>query len=136
LEHVWGIKSITFHSILLFGIFVSVSFLITGEGLLLFAGLLIFRRLSHEWANVINLIFLTSDLLLGGFFLFESLSKGLIHNNLWFQVALIALIASHSIRLGQNLLKSKNPFCFNPPLEIVNFLKLAGFLILFIFSFL
>jgi hypothetical protein len=47
---------------------------------------------------------------------------------------MMVLIATHSFRASQTLRKVKNPYCFNQPLGVINWIKMAGLLILFFFT--
>jgi hypothetical protein len=76
------IEPLNLKVILLIPIFVSVILLNSEEALALGAALLISRQISHKWANELNIIFLISDLLLGGFLLIGKLGKELNPNTL------------------------------------------------------
>lgn len=111
-----------------------VYLLVTGEALALIAGLLVFKKPSLKWASAANITLDLSDLLLGGylFSLYFGLTKS--SSGLEILLAMMALIATHSFRASQTLRKVINPYCFNQPLSIVNWIKLTGLLILFFFA--
>lgn len=110
-----------------------VHLLVAGEALALMIGLLVFKKPSLEWAGAVNITLVLSDLLLSGY-LFQHYF-GLYNNRggLDILLATMALIATHSFRTSQTLRKAKNPYCFNRPLGIVNWIKLAGLVLLFFF---
>jgi hypothetical protein len=108
-----------------------ISLLTAGEALTLIVGFLVFKNPALKWANGINITLILSDLLLGGFLVQYYLGLSTNNNELKVLLIFMALIASHSFRASQTLKMSGNPYCFNRPLETINWIKLAGLLVLF-----
>ena len=111
---------------------IAISLIIAGEALALLAGFLIFKKPTHEWANLVNIALVSSDLIMGGYLLQAYLGLIIDHNELEVLLLIMALIATHSFRTSQTLRMARNPYCFNRPLGIVNWIKLAGLLVLFV----
>lgn len=110
---------------------ITISLLTAGEALVLIVGLLVFKSPALKWANGINITLVLFDLLLGGILVqyYLGLSNNL--NELNVLLMFMVLIASHSFRASQTLRMSGNPYCFNRSLEKINWIKLAGLLVLF-----
>ena len=130
----WEIEFLILNFTLIKTISILINLLVTGEALALLIGLLVFRKPSLEWASAGNISLVLSDLLLGGY-LFQYYF-GLINNRRGLEVLVVTmvLIATHSFRASQTLRKAKDPYCFNRPLGIVNWIKLAGLALLFFFA--
>jgi hypothetical protein len=111
-----------------------VSLLIVGEALALIAGLLFFKKPSLVWASAVNIALVLSDLLLGGYLFPKYFRFTNSRSALEVLRAMMVLIATHSFRASQTLRKVKNPYCFNQPLGVINWIKMAGLLILFFFT--
>jgi hypothetical protein len=110
---------------------VVISLLTTGEALALIIGLLVFKKPALKWAKGVNILLVLSDLIFGGYLV--QIYLGLIsdRNKLETVLIIMVLIATHSFRASQTLRLVRNPYCFNRPLGIVNWIKLAGLLVLF-----
>ena len=111
---------------------IAICLIIAGEALALLAGLFIFKKPTHEWANLVNIALVSSDLIMGGYLLQDYLGLIINHNELEVLLLIMALIATHSFRTSQTLRMARNPYCFNQPLGIVNWIKLAGVSVLFV----
>jgi hypothetical protein len=113
---------------------VAICLLTLGEALALITGLLVFRKPSPKWANGVNISLVLSDFLLGGYLIQKYLGMKDDFNTLLTLLVFMLLIASHSFRSSQTLKHTRNPYCFNWSLKIVNWIQLAGFLGLFFVS--
>lgn len=130
----WVIKFLILNFVYIQSIAIFVSLVVTGEALALLAGVLIFKKPSVEWANALNILLVLFDLLLGGYLLQYYFGFTNNHDGLGILMAAMVLIATHSFRASQTLRKAKNPYCFNRALGIVNWIKLAGLMFLFLFT--
>lgn len=131
----WEIKFLILDLIYIEIIGILVSLLITGEALSLIAGLLIFKKLSPGWAGAANIALVLSDLVIGGYLLIKYYRFSEIPDVMEILWIMMALIATHSFRASQTLRMVKNPFCFNQPLKIANWVKLTGLITLYLFIF-
>ena len=111
---------------------IATCLIIAGEALALLAGLLIFKKPTYEWANHVNIALVSSDLIMGGFLLQYYLGLIVEYTELDVLLLIMAIIATHSYRASQTLRMARNPYCFNKPLGIINWIKLAGVLVLFV----
>jgi hypothetical protein len=111
-----------------------VSLLIVGEALVLIVGLVFFKKPSLVWASAVNIALVLCDFLLGGYLFPKYFGFTNSRSALEVLGAMMVLIATHSFRASQTLRKAKNPYCFNQPLGVINWIKLLGLLILFIFA--
>jgi hypothetical protein len=101
---------------------------IAGEALALLVGMHFLSGHNNLWISFKNDLFLGLDVLAGA----VVITLALCSENpvgLLFWIALGLTLMTHTYRDWEYLVQRPNPFCANPPLFVVNNLKLAGLFI-------
>ena len=100
--------------------------LIVGEAILLFIGLYLLDKTKAEWKTNFNTNTLLMDIAFGVIIVFNAFEPMTF---IW--IAVLALLITHLYREAEYFYKDKKTrFLFNPPLFILNSIKLLGLVLL------
>ena len=104
--------------------------IIAGEALALLTGTY-FLSNDKAWASK-NIVFLILDIATGLGLIYFGFVKGNIHTSALFYLFSGLALLTHGYREWQYFADVEYRFCFNPPLFIVNNVKLAGLVVILI----
>jgi hypothetical protein len=104
---------------------------IVGEALALIVGMHFLSGRDNPWISFKNDLLLILDIFSGLALVFFSLHND-VSGNLVFWIVFGLALLTHAYRDWEYLVKAANQFCLNLPMFIINNLKLAGVITLFL----
>jgi hypothetical protein len=110
---------------------ISISLLILGEAIALLLGMHLLSGRGNPWISFKNDLLLGLDIAAGaGLLYLAAVNHGTSQSNFGLMVLLLGLF-THGYRVWEYLTNVTNKFCLNPPLFVVNNLKLGGLFLVF-----